>query len=182
MLERSPRVRVAIVAEARGTGPSLASPARRARVFLRGRNQLRLAKALRIREVLAFDGDFSAAGFVELRTESRLSLRRRGRPASAWDAGAEGDGRLDLGRAGREQAEAVALGDHGHHQGLELGEALADAAPRAAREGEEGHAVAPAGRLGANRSGSKPSGLSQNPGWRWVTYGQRAMLAPAGMR
>lgn len=26
-----------------------------------------LAKALRIREVLAFDGDFSAAGFVELR-------------------------------------------------------------------------------------------------------------------
>jgi predicted nucleic acid-binding protein len=29
-----------------------------------------LAKALRIREVLAFDGDFSAAGFVELRTET----------------------------------------------------------------------------------------------------------------
>jgi predicted nucleic acid-binding protein len=26
-----------------------------------------LAKALRIREVLAFDGDFGAAGFVELR-------------------------------------------------------------------------------------------------------------------
>jgi hypothetical protein len=35
---------------------------------------------------------------------------------------------------------------------------------------------------GANRSGSKPSGLSQNSGWRWVTYGHRAMLAPAGMR
>ena len=29
-----------------------------------------LAKALRIREVLAFDGDFSAAEFVELRTET----------------------------------------------------------------------------------------------------------------
>ena len=26
-----------------------------------------LARALRIREVLAFDGDFSAAGFIELR-------------------------------------------------------------------------------------------------------------------
>jgi uncharacterized protein len=29
-----------------------------------------LAKAPRIREVLAFGGDFSAAGFVELRTET----------------------------------------------------------------------------------------------------------------
>jgi uncharacterized protein len=67
-LERSPRVRVAMVAE------ELEEQALR---WLRRHDErgfsfvdatsFALAKALRIREVLAFDGDFSAAGFVELR-------------------------------------------------------------------------------------------------------------------
>jgi predicted nucleic acid-binding protein len=52
-----------------------------------------LAKALRIREVLAFGGDFSAAGFTELRSAPpRLSRRliRPGRRASAWGPGGGG--------------------------------------------------------------------------------------------
>ena len=69
--ERSPRVRVATVSE------ELEAQALR---WLRRHDEreysfvdatsFALAKALRIREVLAFDGDFSAAGFVELRTET----------------------------------------------------------------------------------------------------------------
>ena len=68
-VERSPRVRVAVVPE------ELEEQALR---WLRRHDErefsfvdatsFALAKALRIREVLAFDGDFTAAGFVELRT------------------------------------------------------------------------------------------------------------------
>jgi uncharacterized protein len=66
--ERSPRVRVVTVPD------ELESQALR---WLRRHDErehsfvdatsFMLAKALRVREVLAFDGDFSAAGFVELR-------------------------------------------------------------------------------------------------------------------
>jgi predicted nucleic acid-binding protein len=44
----------------------VASSPRRARVPFVDAISFVLAKALRVREVLAFDGDFSAAGFVEL--------------------------------------------------------------------------------------------------------------------
>lgn len=67
-IERSPRVRVVTVPD------ELESQALR---WLRRHDEREysfvdatsfvLAKALRVREVLAFDGDFSAAGFVELR-------------------------------------------------------------------------------------------------------------------
>jgi uncharacterized protein len=68
-IERSPRVRIATVSE------ELEAQALR---WLRQHDEREfsfvdatsfvLAKALRIRNVLAFDGDFSAAGFIELRT------------------------------------------------------------------------------------------------------------------
>ena len=68
-IERSPRVRIVAVSE------ELEALALR---WLRRHDErefsfvdatsFALAKALRIREVLAFDGDFSAAGFTELRT------------------------------------------------------------------------------------------------------------------
>jgi predicted nucleic acid-binding protein len=68
-LERSPRVRVL------GVTPKQEEDALR---FLRQRDEREysfvdatsfvLMKSLRTREALAFDGDFSAAGFVELRT------------------------------------------------------------------------------------------------------------------
>jgi uncharacterized protein len=68
-VERSPRVRVAVVPE------ELEEQALR---WLRQHDErefsfvdatsFALAKVLRIREALAFDGDFTAAGFVELRT------------------------------------------------------------------------------------------------------------------
>jgi predicted nucleic acid-binding protein len=67
-IEQSPRVRVAVVSE------ELEAQALR---WLRRHDEreysfvdatsFALAKALRIRQVLAFDEDFSAAGFVELR-------------------------------------------------------------------------------------------------------------------
>jgi predicted nucleic acid-binding protein len=67
-VEQSPRVRVAVVSE------ELEAQALR---WLRRHDEreysfvdatsFALAKALRVREVLAFDEDFSAAGFVELR-------------------------------------------------------------------------------------------------------------------
>jgi uncharacterized protein len=67
-IERSPRVRVTVVSE------ELEAAALR---WLRRHDErefsfveatsFALAKALRIREVLAFDGDFTAAGFTELR-------------------------------------------------------------------------------------------------------------------
>lgn len=69
ILEKSPRVRVLIV-----------SPAQEADAlrFLRQHDEreysfvdatsFMLMKNLRMREALAFDGDFSAAGFIELRT------------------------------------------------------------------------------------------------------------------
>jgi predicted nucleic acid-binding protein len=67
-VERSPRVRIVVVSE------ELEAQALR---WLRRHDELAfsfvdatsfaLAKALRIRRVLAFDEDFSAAGFVELR-------------------------------------------------------------------------------------------------------------------
>jgi uncharacterized protein len=70
-IERSPRVRVALVDE------ELEEQALR---WLRRHDErefsfvdatsFALVKALRIREVLAFDGDFSAAGFIELRASS----------------------------------------------------------------------------------------------------------------
>ena len=70
-IERSPRVRVATVSE------ELEAQALR---WLRRHDEreysfvdatsFALARALRIREVLAFDGDFSAAGFVELRPDT----------------------------------------------------------------------------------------------------------------
>jgi uncharacterized protein len=69
-VERSPRVRVAAIPE------ELEAQALR---WLRRHDEreysfvdatsFALAKALRIREVLAFDADFTAAGFVELRTD-----------------------------------------------------------------------------------------------------------------
>jgi DNA-binding CsgD family transcriptional regulator len=42
-------------------------------------------------------------------------------PADPHQHGAQGDRRLDLGRKGRDQAEPVALGDHGRHQGSRAG-------------------------------------------------------------
>jgi len=70
-IERSPRVRIAPVSE---------ELEEQALCWLRRHDErefsfvdatsFALAKALRIREVLAFDGDFSAAGFVELRARS----------------------------------------------------------------------------------------------------------------
>jgi predicted nucleic acid-binding protein len=67
-VERSPRVRVMSVPdelEAQALG-WLRRHDEREYSFVDG-TSFALAKALRIREVLAFDGDFSAAGFVELR-------------------------------------------------------------------------------------------------------------------
>jgi uncharacterized protein len=67
-VERSPRVRVMTVSdelEAHALG-WLRRHDEREYSFVDG-TSFALAKALRIREVLAFDGDFSAAGFVELR-------------------------------------------------------------------------------------------------------------------
>ena len=67
-VERSPRVRVMTVSdelEAQALG-WLRRHDEREYSFVDG-TSFALAKALRIREVLAFDGDFSAAGFVELR-------------------------------------------------------------------------------------------------------------------
>ena len=70
-IERSPRIRVAVVTE------ELEAQALR---WLRRHDErefsfvdatsFALAKALRIREVLAFDGDYTAAGFIELRPTS----------------------------------------------------------------------------------------------------------------
>jgi len=67
-IDRSPRVRVAFVSEALE---------REALRWLRRRDEREysfvdatsfvLMKSLRIREALAFDGDFAAAGFTELR-------------------------------------------------------------------------------------------------------------------
>ena len=47
----------------------MASPARRAPVLVRRRDELALMRLLGIQEALAFDGDFAAAGFVELRPD-----------------------------------------------------------------------------------------------------------------
>jgi len=70
-VERSPRIRIALVPE------ELEEQALR---WLRRHDErefsfvdatsFALAKALRIREVLAFDGDYTAAGFIELRPTS----------------------------------------------------------------------------------------------------------------
>jgi hypothetical protein len=50
-----------------GGGSALASRPRRAGVLVCGRHELCSDAVLRIGEALAFDGDFAAAGFVELR-------------------------------------------------------------------------------------------------------------------
>jgi predicted nucleic acid-binding protein len=70
-VERSPRVRIVVVSE------ELDAQALR---WLRRHDEreysfvdatsFAVARALRIREVLAFDGDFSSAGFIELRPSS----------------------------------------------------------------------------------------------------------------
>jgi uncharacterized protein len=67
-VERSPRVRVMTVSDELETQALgwLRRHDERDYPFVDG-TSFALAKALRIREVLAFDGDFSAAGFVELR-------------------------------------------------------------------------------------------------------------------
>jgi predicted nucleic acid-binding protein len=67
-IERSPRVRVVTVPdelESQALG-WLRRHDERECSFVDATSFM-LAKALRVREVLAFDGDFSAAGFVELR-------------------------------------------------------------------------------------------------------------------
>jgi uncharacterized protein len=67
-IEHSPRVRVAVVSEELETQALrwLRRHDEREYSFVDATSFV-LAKALRIREVLAFDGDFSAAGFTELR-------------------------------------------------------------------------------------------------------------------
>jgi uncharacterized protein len=71
VVERSPRVRIAMVSEELETQALrwLRRHDEREFSFVDATSFV-LAKTLRIREVLAFDGDFSAAGFIELRPGS----------------------------------------------------------------------------------------------------------------
>ncbi len=69
-LERSPRITVVTIEEAQEHGALrwLRRHDEREYSFVDATSFI-VMRAMRIREALAFDGDFAAAGFVELRTE-----------------------------------------------------------------------------------------------------------------
>ena len=101
-VERSPRVQVAIVSEELEAGPSLASPARRARVLLRGRDQLRpgqgapdprgprLRRRLRRRRLHRVEQP--AEPWRQPTRSTRISMGARGRRVTAASTSAGRDG------------------------------------------------------------------------------------------
>ena len=72
----------------RGGSAGVAPRPRRAPIFIRRCDELRPTRRLRISDVLAFDGDFAAAGFNELRPERHDSVPGFSqRPARSRDVG-----------------------------------------------------------------------------------------------
>ena len=92
---------------------------------------------------------------------------------------AQGKNRVGLDRTAGNQTQPIFLAHRGQDElGFHEGKGIANTLTRAAAKREVGVAWTSATRSGVKRSGSKPSGLSQISGRRWVTYGLTIIMPP----